>query len=49
MIGGKAVSGNIDDKVSLRPQFVDFVADLKMAKDNSEGKVDFYNEGVQRK
>ena len=49
MIGVKAVCGNINDKVSLRPQFVDFVADLKMAKDNSEVKVDFYNEGVQRK
>jgi cation transport ATPase len=32
MIGVRAVSGNLSNKDSLRPYFVDFVADLKMAK-----------------
>jgi len=43
MIGVKPVAGNINEKV--RPYFVDFVADLKMAKE--EAKVDLFNE--QRK
>lgn len=35
MIGVKTVTGNISNKDSLRPYFVDFVADLKMAKKTS--------------
>lgn len=49
MIGVKAVSGTISNKDSLRPYFVDFVADLKMAKKASQLKVDLFNEGDQSK
>jgi hypothetical protein len=49
MIGVKAMSGNIDDKANLRPKFVDFVADLKMVKDDSEVKDHLFYDGAQNK
>ncbi len=49
MIGVRAVSGNISNKDSLRPYFVDFVADLKMAKKALQLKGDIFNEGELKK